>query len=83
MKKARAKLFRQQVNSLLIKYDILNDESSILPKYMHLCMIMFIDNTSLAHEGEEKLQLEEQSLIFNISKCAREEREASALGGND
>ena len=38
-------------------------------------MIRFEDNTSIAQE-EGGLQQEEHLLISNISKCAREEREA-------
>jgi hypothetical protein len=45
-------------------------------------MIRFIDNTSIAR-GEGELQQGEQELISNISKCAREEREAGAQGGNE
>jgi hypothetical protein len=71
------------VNSLLIDYNILIVDSFILPKSMHLCMIRFIDNPSIARGGEGELQREEQARIFNISKCEREEREAGALGGND
>ena len=70
------------MNSFLVETDILIDENFILPKSMHLCMIRFIDNTSVAR-GEGELQQEEQALISNISKCAREEREAGALGGNE
>jgi hypothetical protein len=46
--RARAKLLEQQVNSLLIEPDVLFNESFILPKSMHLCMIRFVDNTSIA-----------------------------------
>jgi hypothetical protein len=83
MTRARAKLLGQQVNSLLINYDILIAESFILPKSLHLCMIRFIDNPSIARGGEGKLQRKEQALISNISKCTKEEREAGALGGYD
>ena len=34
------------MNSLLVEYDIFNDENFILPKSMHLCMIRFVDNTN-------------------------------------
>jgi hypothetical protein len=50
--RARAKLLEQQVNSLLIESDVLFNESFILPKSMHLCMIMFVDNTSIAQGGD-------------------------------
>jgi hypothetical protein len=46
--RAHAKLLEQQVNSLLIEPDVLFNESFILPKSMHLCMIRFVDNTSIA-----------------------------------
>ena len=77
--RAHAKLLEQQVNSLLTESEVLFDESFILPKSMHLCMIRFINNTSIGG-GDELPQGEEQSLISNISKCAREEREAGAQG---
>jgi hypothetical protein len=41
---------------------------------MHLCMIRFIDNTSIARGGDTS-QRDEQDLMI---KCAREEREAGA-----
>ena len=47
MTRARAKLLEQQVNSLLTEYDVCVNENFILPKSMHLCMIRFIDNTSI------------------------------------
>ena len=71
------------MNSLLIESDILIDENFILPKSMHLCMSGFVDNTSVARGEEGDLQHEEQALISNISKCAREERELGALGDNE
>jgi hypothetical protein len=74
--RARAKLLEQQVNSLLIEPDLLFSENFILPKSMHLCMIRFVDNMSIAQGGDE-LQQEEQDLMI---KCVREEREAGAPG---
>jgi hypothetical protein len=74
--RARAKLLEQQVNSLLIEPDVLFNESFILPKSMHLCMIRFVDNTSIARGGDAS-QRDEQDLKI---KCAREEREAGAPG---
>jgi hypothetical protein len=65
--KARAKL-SEQVNSLLIEPDVLFNENFILPKSMHLYMIKFVDNTSIARGGEELQQKEEDLTI----KCARE-----------
>ena len=64
MTRARAKLLEQQVNSLLVEYDICVNENFILPKSLHLCMIWVIDNTSIGgamehvevdgkHEGGE------------------------------
>jgi hypothetical protein len=50
--RARAKLLEQQVKSLLIETDVLFNESFILPKSMHLCMIKFVDNTSIARGGD-------------------------------
>jgi hypothetical protein len=46
--RARAKLLEQQVNALLIEHDLLFNENFILPKSMHLCMIRFVDKTSVA-----------------------------------
>ena len=46
MTRSRTKLLEQQVNSLLVEYNIFNDENFILPKSMHLCMIRFVDNTN-------------------------------------
>jgi hypothetical protein len=46
--RARAKLLEQQVNSLLIEPDLLFSDNFILPKSMHLCMIRFVDNMSVA-----------------------------------
>ena len=62
--RSRAKLLEQQVNSLLTEYDVCVNENFILPKSMHLCMIRFVDNTSIGgamdhidvdgkHEGGE------------------------------
>ena len=79
MTRARTKLLEQQVNSLLVEHDVCVNENFILPKSMHLFTIRFINNTSIGG-GDELPQGEEQSLISNISKCAREEREAGAQG---
>jgi hypothetical protein len=64
------------VNSLLLEPDLLFTEKFILPKSMHLRMIRFLDNTSVAREGDESQQ-EDQDLLI---KCARGEREAAAPG---
>ena len=76
--RARAKLIEQQVNSLLVESGIFINENFILPKSLHLCMIRYEGETSIARGGEE-LQQEEHLLISNVSKCVREEREAGAL----
>ena len=81
MTRARAKLLEQQVNSLLIESNVCVNENFILPKSLHLCILRFINNTSIGG-GEEELQQDEHLLISNISKCAREEREACAPGGD-
>ena len=65
------------MNSLLVESDIFIDENFILPKSLHICMIRYEEEASLARGGEG-LQQEEQELIPNISTCAREEREAGA-----
>jgi hypothetical protein len=64
------------VNSLLIEPDLLFSENFILPMSTHVCMIRFVDNTSVARGGDKSLQ-EEQDLMI---KCAMEEREAGAPG---
>ena len=62
--RSRAKILEQQVNSLLTEYDVCVNENFILPKSLHLCMIRFIDNTTIGgamervhedgkHEGGE------------------------------
>ena len=82
MTRARAKLLEQQVNSLLIESNVCVNENFILPKSLHLCILRFINNTSIGG-GEEELQQDEHLLNSNISKCAREEREAGALGSHE
>ena len=92
MTRSRTKLLEQQVNSLLLEYDVCDSENFILPKSMHLCMIRVIDNTSV-HGGEEQQGMEDmddhmknnkecwedknQNMYY---KCSREEREAGAHG---
>jgi hypothetical protein len=77
--RARAKLLEQQVNSLLADYDNFIHENFILPNSLHICMIRYEYEASIAC-GSEELQQEHPLLISNISKCAREEREACAPG---
>ena len=55
--RSRTKLLEQQVNSLLLDYDVSDYESFILPKSMHLCMIRFVDSTNANggdHQGMEE-----------------------------
>ena len=75
MKRARAKLLGQQVNSLLIEYNVCDNENFILPKSMHLCMIRVVDNTNVDGGLEEQ-----QGLEHDVPNGAREEREACARG---
>ena len=55
------------MNSLLNESDVYDNENFILPKSMHLCMIRFVEETSLTRGGEG-LQ-EEPSMM--IAKDAR------------
>ena len=71
MTRARAKLLNQQVNSLLVEPGIIIDENFILPKSMHLCMIRFEREASMARGGDELDQK-------NKPGSAREEREEDA-----
>ena len=73
MTRARAKLLGQQVNSLLIEYDVCDNEKFILPKSMHLCMIRVVDNTNIGGGPEEQ-----QAMEHNVIIGTREEREACA-----
>ena len=77
--RARAKLLKQQVNSLL--NDTLIDVNFILPKSFDLCMIRYEDGASVAR-GEEK-QLDMVLDVKIIHGRAREEREACAKEGED
>ena len=90
MTRARTKLLEQQVNSLLVEYNVCGYENFILPKSLHLCMIRFVDNTNIIG-GEEQQGMEYmddhmknkkecmEGKIQNIYyKCSREEREAGA-----
>ena len=77
MTRARVKLLGQQVNSLLVAFDVYDNENFILPKSMHLCMIRVIANTSI--DGGLERQQEEHI----VPKGAREEREACARGKDE
>ena len=61
------------MNSLLIEYDVCDDENFILPKFIYLCMIRVVDNTNVGGGPEGQQELE-----HNITYGAREEREACA-----
>ena len=78
MTRARAKLLGQQVNSLLVEFDVCDNENFILPKSMHLCMIRVINNTSVDGGLEEQ-----QGLEHDVPNGAREEREACARGEDE
>ena len=87
MTRSRTKLLEQQVNSLLIEYDVCDYENFILPKSMHLCMIRVIDNTNTIG-GEEQQRMEDMedhmgNMKNNSLKSLREEREAGALEENE
>ena len=80
MTRSRTKLLEQQVNSLLIEYDVCDYENFILPKSMHLCMIRVIDNTNIIGGEEQQGMEEDMDDMMNKSfKSSREEREAGAL----
>ena len=78
MTRARVKLLGQQVNSLLVAFDVYDNENFILPKSMHLCMIRVIANTSI--DGGLERQQEVEHIV---PKGAREEREACARGKDE
>ena len=59
------------MNLLLIESDYFVNENCLLPKSLYVCMIRFEGETSIAR-GEEELQQDDQTLICNVSKCARE-----------
>jgi hypothetical protein len=53
--RARAKLIEQQVNSLLVEYAIYSNESFLLPKSLHICMIRYSEQPEDPRaEGEDK-----------------------------
>ena len=84
MTRSRTKLIEQQVNSLLLDYDVFVCENFILPKSMHVCILRFIDNTN-TNGGEEQHGMEnkeehmmdkracmEETIQNNCYKCSRE-----------
>jgi hypothetical protein len=64
-----------KVNSFLVDSNAWIYENVILPKSMHLCMIWFEGETSIAREGEEQ---QEELDTKTTHECARGEREACA-----
>ena len=68
--RARAKLLEQQVNSFLNESGVVIDGNFILPKSMHLCMIRFVKETSMAQGGEG---LQEKPNMMIAQGCARED----------
>lgn len=78
--RSRAKLLEQQVNSLLVEYNVCTNENFILPKSLHLCMIRVINNTSAngGDDGSIEEEEEQQGMENMMHMCAREEREAGA-----
>ena len=66
------------MKSLLIEYDVCDNENFILPKSMHLCMIRVVDNTNVDGGLEEQQGLEQ-----DVPNGAREEREACARGEDE
>jgi hypothetical protein len=75
--RARAKLLEQQVNSLLIEYNLFTNENFILPMSLHVCMIRFVAEASMTHGGEE-LHEDNCKMVPIISESTREERKAGA-----
>jgi hypothetical protein len=73
--RARAKLLEQQVNSLLIEYNLFTNENFILPKSLHVCMIRFVAEAS---RGGEELHEDNHKMVPIISESTREERKAGA-----
>jgi hypothetical protein len=69
--RARAKLLEQQVNSLLIEYNLFTYENFILPKSLHVCMIRFVAEASMTRGGEE-LHEDNRKMVPIISESTRE-----------
>jgi hypothetical protein len=76
--RARAKIFEQQVNSLLTEYKLFTNENFILPKSLHVCMIKFVAEASMTCGGEE-LHEDNHKMVPIISESTSEERKARAL----
>ena len=81
-----------KVNSFLLKDNVSDYESFILPKSMYECILRFVDNTNaiggdhqdmdgnMKKHGEKKMEHAE-IVRTNTPKCLREEREAGAHEG--
>jgi hypothetical protein len=63
--------------SLLVEYNTFTNESFILPKYLHVSIIIFEVEASMARGGEEICE-DNCKLILIIKEYTREEWEASA-----
>ena len=74
--RARAKLLEQQVNLFLVDPDVFVNESFILPKSLHICILRIIGEDGMARGGDE-LQDMKQGVMAHEA-CAREEREEGA-----
>jgi hypothetical protein len=64
------------VNSLLNETDVVHGENFIFPKSLHICMIRYEGESSVAHEELE--QLHEGPDENMIHGCVTGEREACA-----
>ena len=64
------------MNLLLNESGTLIDENFILPKSMHLCMIRFVGETSMARGGEG---LQEKPNMMIAQGCTREGRKEGAI----
>ena len=84
MTRSRTKLIEQQVNSLLLNYDVCSYENFILPKSLHLCMIQVIDNTSIVggkeHEAMEPSMGEHKERVDHGSTSKKEKPGAELVG---
>jgi hypothetical protein len=63
--RACAKLLEQQVNSLLIEFDIYYNENFIQPKSLFICMIRFIREEGV--RGSEEMQHMEHDVAIDTS----------------
>lgn len=63
------------MNSLLVEYNTFTNENFILPQSLHVCMIRFEAETSIACEGEDIFE-DNCKLDPHIKEYVGEEREA-------